>query len=185
MARTREPWERLPGETPRQWAAFQLYLDAGLDRTIKGVADTLKRHSANIYEWAADNEWRNRARAWDDEVSRLALRRRLRDAADARVRMAQQGRAVASLGLRRLVGDAANGVRPARLSGRDAISAFRAGVAVERDALGMAQRVEMSGPDGAAVPVEVSGNVGFDWAAALGSRPAPKAEDDTPDDADG
>src|SRR5438477_2643353 len=56
----RPPWERLPEETPRAWAAFARYRDAGPTRSMakvaaaEGLAPSTRRHLAR---WASRYRW--------------------------------------------------------------------------------------------------------------------------------
>src|SRR5262249_13729898 len=81
------PWERLPGESPRAYAAFCLYRDLGPRRSLDAASrgyhhppppggdgkPTARRPRASgrIRQWAQRWNWGARARAWDQELGRV------------------------------------------------------------------------------------------------------------------
>jgi hypothetical protein len=72
--RTRDPWERLPGETPRAYEAFRKYRDLGPLRSLSQLTD-VSRSSA--HGWSRSHRWHERAQAWDAETHRVEDQRRL------------------------------------------------------------------------------------------------------------
>lgn len=66
-----EPWERMTGEPPAAWAAFQTYRDLGQGRTIRKAAEVLGKSPAHLSEYSARFSWPDRAAAWDNELDRL------------------------------------------------------------------------------------------------------------------
>lgn len=74
-----KPWERQPGETPKQWEAFSLYRDMGADRSIQKVADALGKTKPNLGVWSKANHWVDRVTAWDAEVDRLNRLQQIKD----------------------------------------------------------------------------------------------------------
>ena len=73
MAKTEnvQPWERQPGETTKQFEAFQAYRDMDEERSIRAVAKSLDKSRNLIGRWSAANNWVERAAAWDVEKDRL------------------------------------------------------------------------------------------------------------------
>lgn len=73
---TPQPWERLPGEPDRAFAAFRSFRDlAPSARKVEAVeAEVTPRQVRN---WAAQWNWRDRAGAWDDELARVEDAERL------------------------------------------------------------------------------------------------------------
>ncbi|MDR2044498.1 MAG: hypothetical protein LBQ15_09070 [Clostridium sp.] len=59
-------WLRQPGETEKAFAAFQCYLDLGLDRTIAEVGRKQGKSRSQIDEWRNRYDWKNRASAYDN-----------------------------------------------------------------------------------------------------------------------
>lgn len=74
-----KPWERQPGETPKQWEAFVLYRDMGSERSIQKVADALGKTKPNLGLWSRNNHWVDRSNAWDAEVDRLNRLQQVKD----------------------------------------------------------------------------------------------------------
>jgi len=79
-----EPWERQPYESDAQWQAFRIFRDLGLNRCLRmawekyRAARGLRQDwpAAHFKVWSANNEWFDRAAAWDahqDEVHRNKL----------------------------------------------------------------------------------------------------------------
>ena len=66
-----ELWERREGETNKQFEAFCVYRDLGIDRTQRKVSEQLRKSEALISRWASINNWTERVRAYDDEQDRL------------------------------------------------------------------------------------------------------------------
>lgn len=72
---TENIWDRLPNETERPWAAFVLFRDAGVGRTIADVATAVHRgNRACVSEWAKKYSWWDRARAYDRHLDQVAQR---------------------------------------------------------------------------------------------------------------
>lgn len=66
-----ELWERQPGETPKAFSQFVVYLQMGRVRTLAKTAQTLTRSAGHIRNVAAEKDWVRRADAWDVEQDRL------------------------------------------------------------------------------------------------------------------
>src|SRR6516165_3951384 len=72
------PWERRPSETNKQWLAFVTYRDLGPARTLAEVSRILypgrrrtRRPIGRVVAWSSQNNWVERARAWDAEQDRI------------------------------------------------------------------------------------------------------------------
>ena len=70
-----EAWERQPGETSRQFQAFQLYSDMKPhERAVRKVQRQLGLKSArHLFKWSARHKWVVRASLWDDEQARIRI----------------------------------------------------------------------------------------------------------------
>ena len=69
-------WERQPHESYPAFSAFQLFLTV---RSYPDVSRQLSKSLSLIKRWAKQHEWRVRADAWDNEVSRKALEKASED----------------------------------------------------------------------------------------------------------
>ena len=65
------PWEMQPTDTPKSWEAFQIYRDMGKKRSLKRVAEQLKKSETIIGRWSGQHNWQERVAAWEDEQDRL------------------------------------------------------------------------------------------------------------------
>lgn len=65
-------WERQQGESPQAYEAFATYRDMGSERNIRAVARKLSKSSTIIARWSSTWKWVERARAWDNELTRQA-----------------------------------------------------------------------------------------------------------------
>jgi hypothetical protein len=59
------PWTRRPGETPKGYEAFRLYLFQGKDRSLQRVHDETKISTGLIGRWSREHEWVSRTAAYD------------------------------------------------------------------------------------------------------------------------
>ena len=69
-------WDRQPGESYPAFEAFQTYLT---HRSYCKVAEELTKSTTLIKRWAKKHRWRERADAWDSEISRQAMERASED----------------------------------------------------------------------------------------------------------
>lgn len=92
-----ELWERQESESYPAFAAFQSYLTA-TPRSYTKVAQELRKSLTLIRRWAKRNNWRERADAWDSEVSRRALEQASADYAAMITRQINIGRMFQSRG---------------------------------------------------------------------------------------
>ena len=65
-------WERLCNESYPAYEAFHEYLTTP-ERSYSKVAAKLSKSTTLIKRWAKQNNWRERADAWDNEISRKAM----------------------------------------------------------------------------------------------------------------
>lgn len=66
-----ELWERQSDETPTQWRMFVVYRDLGLTRTYAKTAEEIEKNASYVSKVARQNNWRERAQAWDDYEDRM------------------------------------------------------------------------------------------------------------------
>lgn len=78
------PWERQPRETPKAWRAFCAYRDLGATRTVLAAYRLVTGHrdARNIpgwwSKWSSQNDWVERAAAYDQHKERLEREERER-----------------------------------------------------------------------------------------------------------
>ncbi len=86
-------WDRQPGESYPAFEAFQTYLT---HRSYCKVAEELTKSTTLIKRWAKKHRWRERADAWDSEISRQAMERASEDFAAMVERQINIGRMLQS-----------------------------------------------------------------------------------------
>jgi len=59
------PWAQTEQESGQAYAAFQVYLGLGLERSFIGTARQLSKPESLIRRWAGKHDWRRRAWQWD------------------------------------------------------------------------------------------------------------------------
>lgn len=64
------PWARTEEESGQAYAAFQVYLGLGLQRSFVGAARQLGKAESLIRRWADKHDWRRRAWQWDQQQQR-------------------------------------------------------------------------------------------------------------------
>jgi hypothetical protein len=92
----RKPWDRLRGESPKAFRAFQVFLDLGLDRSVAGVRrvvyPTAKGRPGRLAAWSKEFHWSGRTAAWDAYRDRAKQADFLDDVAATTRRQVQQAR---------------------------------------------------------------------------------------------
>ena len=93
----RDPWDRQPKETPRQYGRFCAYLQMGRVRTLRATAKILKETGDQIavrslYQVSSVNRWAERAEAWDLSQDKATLEKLRLDRKD----MIERHRRIAS-----------------------------------------------------------------------------------------
>ena len=74
-----KPWERQQGESEPAWEAFKAYRDMGDKRTLTAVAERLQKSNTLIRRWQNRWGWRERVRAYDNELDRQAREKAVKD----------------------------------------------------------------------------------------------------------
>jgi hypothetical protein len=88
------PYERQPGETAKAYAAFQVYRDLGIKRSVDEVGKRLygtqkgrkRGTTGRLRAWFTTWRWEERAAAWDDHLDQEARKAQ----EDARRSMAER-----------------------------------------------------------------------------------------------
>lgn len=97
-----DPWEQLPAETARAYAAFRQFRDLGPARKLGDVTGA-SRQAVN--GWRTRWRWPERVRAWDVETHRLEDARRLDSIRSMDEQHQQIARLMIAAGVRSLQGD--------------------------------------------------------------------------------
>lgn len=103
-----QKWERMPNEGPKPWAAFNVYLQLGTERTVDLVwkmisgepIESTRGASGRFTHWASTWGWVRRANAWDDYLaaaSRRAMIQQTGENAKIRIRNLTQAQNAAML----------------------------------------------------------------------------------------
>ena len=76
---TDKPWERQKGESEKAYEAFKLYRDMGEERTISAVGKRLAKSRNLIDRWKERWHWKERVRAYDNELEKQAKAKAVKD----------------------------------------------------------------------------------------------------------
>jgi len=141
------PWEQLPGESSKAYAAFCLYRDQGLNRSIEATSRLYHGHSAppesktasgrrrgasgQIRRWAQRWNWSGRARAWDQELERVKWSQQVEASAEMAERHAKEALMLQNKAVERL-----RLLRPEELGPRETLSYLIEAAKLERLARG-------------------------------------------------
>lgn len=169
-APTLHPWNMRETETARAYQAFERYRDMGAGRSLDRVHREFTGSSPLdvLKQWSTRHDWTERVRAFDAEAARIASARSLNDHTEVRTRQAQLGRMMQARGAQRI-----GQLDPSTLEAKEARALAVEGAKMEREALGLAQKHEVTGAGGG--PVEQVTRVVFEWS---------DANDIPPDDTD-
>lgn len=99
MERDADPWEKLPDETSKAYAAFRQYRDAGAGRSVQGMTGV---SIISAQRWSRRHRWPARAQAWDAEAYRIEDARRLDQIREMDENHQRAARALMTAGLRAL-----------------------------------------------------------------------------------
>lgn len=159
-ALTRPVWERLPGETPKAYAAFEEYRDmAKMQRSQREVAVRLGKHYTQVRDWAGKFHWNRRIEAWDAHAEQLRIATQEQAIVEMADRHARSGMALLTKAMQRLVGDPTadiEAIDPSSLSAADVARLAEVGTKIERLARGADEQKDDS------KPIEMKVKVAFD-----------------------
>ncbi len=139
------PWERQPGEGPKPWQAFQMYLTMGRDRSAMAVAEQLGKSEGLVARWCRTHRWVDRVAAWDAEQHRKTLIELDEARREMIERHTRVGRVILSKVAQRLIGDEVAGVSalaPSALTPSDIARLFEVAVKIERQSRGVPDSVQ-------------------------------------------
>ena len=141
-----EPWERLPSETPEQFAAFEVYRKLKpSERSVRRVRDAKGLKTKHRMDtWCSKNRWVSRAAAWDDElarVERMATKEAVKD-------MARRHASI-SINMLSKVAKRLSMLDPSELRPKDIVEFTKAATQLERVSRGdLEERFESEAPEG-------------------------------------
>lgn len=155
LASDRDPWDRQPGESERQYSRFRAYLELGRTRTLKQAHETLsalgvKVSLGQLYNVSWIYQWADRAQSFDadqDRLHREQLFAARKDMIDRHQKVARSLQGKALTRLKQLPVE--------ELSALDVVRMLRLAVAIEHKAIGEPdQRVAVTGGDGGPVVID-------------------------------
>jgi hypothetical protein len=140
------PWEQLPGESAKAYAAFCLYRDLGPRRSLDEASRSYHGHgsgadgdrparrrraSGTIRRWADRWNWPARACAWDQERMRVQASEELEAVKEMAKRHLQEARVLQNKAIQRL-----SQLQPEELKPRETLDYLIEGTKLERLVLG-------------------------------------------------
>jgi hypothetical protein len=156
LATDREPWDRQPGESNRQYSRFRVFMELGRVRTLKqaveilhGVGDDRVSYRT-LMQYAYEYRWTERAESHDLaqdqlEAQRLITLRQEMYARHRRMAGALQAKAVAAL----------QKIKPEEMTPLDVVRFIRYGTQIEANALGEpTATIAATGPGGGPIMVD-------------------------------
>lgn len=81
-----EVWERQKSETPEAFAAWVVYRDMTGKRTVRGVAEQLKKALSLIYGWSSEWNWQERLLSYQRHVDEQVRQAQLEEIKKYRAR---------------------------------------------------------------------------------------------------
>ena len=143
---TARPWNMRPDETAKAYQAFEVYRDMGPGRSLERVAGSDNPVTSGLpvlRNWSARYGWVARAHAFDQAAADKAAVMALEDAATVRSRQAQHAKAIQLRAMQKIAA-----MDPGDMSMGEATRAWQVGAEAERKALGIPEKVEVTGDDG-------------------------------------
>ena len=127
-------WEKLPEETSRQYEAFCIYRDMGIERSILKVAYEWSEggHTSKLKEWSSKYHWVERASAYDEYIDEIKRARNEEAIIEMSARHAEY-----SLQIQEKAIEALNLVNPEELKPNDLIKWYDVAVKIERLSRGL------------------------------------------------
>jgi hypothetical protein len=132
-----------PDESAKAYQAFEVYRDMGADRTLERLGRHYGKTTGAMELWSARYDWQARVRAFDEAAAAKAADRALEDAATVRARQAQHAKAIQLRAMQKIAA-----MDPGDMSMAEATRAWQVGAEAERKALGIPEKVEVTGDDG-------------------------------------
>lgn len=143
-------WDMRDDESARAYQAFAVYRDMGAGRSLVRLSQEHGKSIATVTLWSTRHAWADRVRAFDAEAGRRAAAKSLNDHAEVRARQAKLGRLLQSKGEERVTA-----LVPLDLAPAEAVKTIIDGAKLERDALGIGPRIELSDADGQPLTIAI------------------------------
>lgn len=156
----REPWDRQPAESLRQYSRFRSFLELGRTRTLTQVAEMLhalgdKINARTLRQYAYIYRWTERAEAHDRHQDHIDRQRLIALDREMRERHRRLAAGLTAKAVNRLTQITNEDMDPL-----DVVRFIRLAAALERTSLGQPdQTVGVSGPNGGPVVVEDLGGL--------------------------
>lgn len=123
------PWERQPRESFVAYEAFKIFLT---ERNYPAVAQKLSKSLSLMKRWAKKYSWRERADAWDNDISRKAMDKASEEFASMIERQINEGRLLQARSANALQGMDFSNLPPKFIPAL--VTMLKAGVDIERTA---------------------------------------------------
>lgn len=148
---TVQPWERMNGESARQYSYFCAYRDLGPSRTVNAVVDNVGGQVSSLRTLSSVHGWVKRAEAYDDFLERQERKLIERGRLEARQRQINLGQQLQNKAMEGLMI-----LNPYTATPRDLALMADIGAKLERAGRGEidTKRLEVTGAGGG--PVEMS-----------------------------
>jgi len=129
-----KPWSKLSNETSRQYEAFCIYRDMGIERSILKVAYEWSAggHQSKLKEWSSKYHWVERASAYDEHIDEIKRARNEEAIIEMSARHADY-----SLQIQEKAIEALKLVKPEELKPNDLIKWYDVAVKIERLSRGL------------------------------------------------
>jgi len=169
-----EPWERQPGETSKAYAAFCIYRDLGLERTLNNVrkkfAENGKRISVKFLgRWSSKYNWVARCEAYDDY-----LERKKREEKEAAILKMAERHAKLAMAFQQKIAQRLQEVDPLELSPSDMVKWLDVATKLERLSRGEPTEI---GKQEVTLPTIVEVTTNEEGANTAAPRPEPSMEE--------
>lgn len=147
---TVQPWDRLGGESVRQYQAFCAYRDLGIERTINKLQETIGGSPGTYRTLSSVHGWVRRCDAYDDYLERQERKLIERGKLEARRRQMNLGQTMQNKAMEGLLA-----MNPYTATPRDLALMADIGTKLERAARGEVdtKRLEVTGDGGGPVQV--------------------------------
>ena len=121
-------WERQNGESAKAFEAFTIYRDMGKDRTISATARQLGKNRTLIDRWKERWNWKERVRAYDNDLDQAAHEEALKN-----VREMQRRQIGIAIKIQQKAMEALNKINPAKMKDKDILAYLQMATKLERD----------------------------------------------------